>query len=362
MTAHPSTPTTAEADLLAAASKTGVALPTLSLPTRRTQGWKYADLRKALSGHLQAVPATIEIQGIETQGQATVEPQAIALEPEATDLARLHSALAQVEQRIEIEGEQELSLTFAAPDDQQVACRQVRVRIAPGANLRIRERYQGDSDSFLATQVIYELGEGARLERVIDDRLDGVVLWARVQFALGAKAATESFGRMTGSRLARHDWRVDHRAAGSFARFHGALDLAGSQHANIRLQVHHHVAGCETQELFKTTANDRGHAAFEGCVHVAPGAVQTVAEQAHHGLLLSENAEINALPELEIFADDVICAHGATCGALDEQALFYAQARGIPEAEARTMLTAAFLSEPFDEAPPWIRQHFGFEP
>ena len=94
--------------------------------------------------------------------------------------------------------------------------------------------------------------------------------------------------------------------------------------------------------------DDQARGAFQGRIHVAPGAQKTDGQMAAHGLLLGEMAEFDAKPELEIYADDVICAHGATAGALDEEQLFYLRARGIPLAQARAMLIAAFVAETFD--------------
>jgi Fe-S cluster assembly protein SufD len=103
-----------------------------------------------------------------------------------------------------------------------------------------------------------------------------------------------------------------------------------------------------TGQLTKGVADDQARGVFQGRIVVAPGADRTDARMGHHALILSDRAEIDAKPELEIYADDVACAHGNTVGALDEEALFYARQRGLTEAEARALLMGAFLAEVVD--------------
>jgi Fe-S cluster assembly protein SufD len=109
--------------------------------------------------------------------------------------------------------------------------------------------------------------------------------------------------------------------------------------------VDHAVVGCESRELFKHVLDDESRAVFQGKIIVRPGAQKTDGKMASHALLLSENAEADNKPELEIFADDVQCGHGATAGALDEDLLFYLRARGIPPKEAEALLIQSFVGE-----------------
>jgi Fe-S cluster assembly protein SufD len=112
--------------------------------------------------------------------------------------------------------------------------------------------------------------------------------------------------------------------------------------------VNHVGPGGTTDQLTKGSVRDAARAVFQGQIQVAPGADQTDARMGHHGLILSDGAEIDAKPELEIFADDVSCAHGNTVGALDEDALFYIRSRGVPLDQARAMLVEAFSQEVID--------------
>ena len=124
--------------------------------------------------------------------------------------------------------------------------------------------------------------------------------------------------------------------------------MADRRHADLTTAVNHAGTDGTTDQLVKGVVADQGRGVFQGRITVSPGADRTDARMGHHALLLSDRAEVNAKPELLIFADDVACAHGNTVGALDEDALFYAQQRGIPEAEARAMLTEAFIGEVID--------------
>jgi Fe-S cluster assembly protein SufD len=120
--------------------------------------------------------------------------------------------------------------------------------------------------------------------------------------------------------------------------------LVGEQrHVDLTSAVIHEGEGGETSQMIKGVASGQGRGVFQGLIRVEKGADKTDARMRHDALLLSERAEIDAKPELEIFADDVSCAHGNTVGALDDAALFYARQRGLPEHEARVLLTEAFV-------------------
>jgi Fe-S cluster assembly protein SufD len=119
--------------------------------------------------------------------------------------------------------------------------------------------------------------------------------------------------------------------------------MASRRHADITTVVVHEGPDGTTDQLTKGVAADQGRGVFQGRIEVARGADRTDAKMGHHALVLSDHAEVDAKPELEIYADDVVCSHGNTVGALDEEALFYARQRGIPEARARAMLMEAFL-------------------
>jgi Fe-S cluster assembly protein SufD len=132
------------------------------------------------------------------------------------------------------------------------------------------------------------------------------------------------------------------------AGIRGAALLKGSQHADTTLFADHAAPGCASREMFKSVLDDSGRSVFQGKIIVRRGAQKTDARMATHALLLTDNAEADNKPELEIYADDVQCGHGATAGALDQDLLFYLKARGIPEKEAETLLIQAFVGEAVD--------------
>jgi Fe-S cluster assembly protein SufD len=129
------------------------------------------------------------------------------------------------------------------------------------------------------------------------------------------------------------------------AAIRGAALLRGSQHADTTLIADHIARDCQSREMFKSVLDGDAHGVFQGRIIVRRHAQKTDAKMMTQALLLSERAEADNKPELEIFADDVQCGHGATAGALDEQLKFYLMARGIPRAEAEAMLIQAFLGE-----------------
>ncbi|MFQ3459605.1 SufD family Fe-S cluster assembly protein, partial [Bradyrhizobium sp. UFLA01-814] len=121
--------------------------------------------------------------------------------------------------------------------------------------------------------------------------------------------------------------------------------INGKQHADTTLFLDHAVPHCASREIFRAVVDDRAHSVFQGRIIVRPDAQKTDAKMMTRALLLSDDAEADNKPELEIFADDVTCGHGATTGALDESLLFYMRARGLPEKEAQALLIQAFVGE-----------------
>jgi Fe-S cluster assembly protein SufD len=136
---------------------------------------------------------------------------------------------------------------------------------------------------------------------------------------------------------------------GSAADISGAFLLRGQQHGDTTLLVEHRVPQCTSRELFKCVLDDEARGVFQGKIIVSPGAQKTDGKQMSGALLLSEGAEFDSKPELEIFADDVVCGHGATSGQINDDLLFYLEARGVPEAQARALLIQAFVGEALEK-------------
>jgi FeS assembly protein SufD len=165
---------------------------------------------------------------------------------------------------------------------------------------------------------------------------------------LAADARYNAFQMSMGAALARNQLYVRFDGQGSATDVSGATLARGKQHCDTTLVVEHRVPSCESRELFKLVLDDEARGIFQGKIVVSPDAQKTDGKQMAQALLLSENAEFDSKPELEIFADDVVCGHGATSGQLDDELLFYLKSRGLPEAQARALLIQAFVGQAFE--------------
>jgi len=224
------------------------------------------------------------------------------------------------------------------------------ISLGDGALATLVETYAGQGRYWRNDVVAVRLGAGAELSRaaLIEEAAEAVHL-GQLDVALAAKSCFDGFALLLGGRRARHEASV--RIAGDAARcrLDGAYLVAGSDEANIVTFVDHQKPGGETRELIKGVVADRGHGAFQGKITVREQAQKTDARQTSRNLMLGRRAIIDTKPELEIYADDVKCAHGATVGELDETSLFYLRSRGIPDDEARRILIEGFLREAVEE-------------
>jgi Fe-S cluster assembly protein SufD len=182
---------------------------------------------------------------------------------------------------------------------------------------------------------------------LVDEAADAVSI-IEADVTLGPGAQLMQTIVTTGGRRQRTETRVRHPGQAASARLDGLYLLSGARQADITSAVTHAGVGGKTSQLTKGVVRDQARAVFQGRIVVQPNADQTDARMGHHALVLSDRAEVDAKPELLIYADDVSCAHGNTVGALDEEALFYIAQRGVPEPEARAMLTEGFLHEVTD--------------
>ncbi|WP_051929190.1 Fe-S cluster assembly protein SufD [Thermopetrobacter sp. TC1] len=239
-------------------------------------------------------------------------------------------------------------VNVATAPGRSMALRHV-IRLEKGARLSLYEVQAGGGHNVSLQATVADLAEEAELVRIqVAGRDDEAITFANLQARVASHAALKDLTVIHGGRLHRQQDFVDLAGEGAETEVNAAYLLRHAQHADTRLVVNHLVPHGTSRETFKCVMDDQARGAFQGRIHVAPGAQKTDGQMAAHGLLLGEMAEFDAKPELEIYADDVICAHGATAGALDEEQLFYLRARGIPLAQARAMLIAAFVAETFD--------------
>ena len=168
------------------------------------------------------------------------------------------------------------------------------------------------------------------------------------QVSLDNDANYETFKLGLGARLSRDETEVKLVGQGANCQLGGAYLNRGLQHYDTTTSVQHCVPNTTLRELFKGVLEDESKAVFQGKIVVQKDAQKTDAQMTTKTLLLSEGAEVNSKPELEIYADDVKCAHGAASGQLDEKALFYLRSRGVPEPLAKNMMVQSFLQESVD--------------
>ena len=226
-----------------------------------------------------------------------------------------------------------------------------KISLGKGAKLRLLETFAGDTGAGEQNTVVdYVLEDKAALAttRLMIGKTAAARLYTSIA-TLGAETEFKSLGFIAGPQFTRNQQFINFTGENSEAKVYGVTMAGGEALADQTLIVDHAVPHCNSREFFKTVLDGRARGVYQGRINVAPHAQKTDGEMMTQALLLSEEAEMANKPELEIFADDVICAHGATSGQIDEDLLFYLRARGIPEDEAKTLLVLAFLSEAIEE-------------
>ena len=372
---------------------------TSGLPHRRVEEWKYTDLRALMrdAKPLAGVPDAAAKARARNAGAslASIEGRRIvfidgAFAPELSDLAGLEAGLSigSMGEALAAADPQVTSLLgkLVPTDDVAVALNTafmgdgavIRVGqgaalarplhlvfvnaggtpaavftrslvvIEKGARAMLVESHEGPAASEHQVNAALELkvGDEAHVDHVkITGEGAGALHVSTLMAAVGAHARFNEFLFTTGGTVVRNQMFVRFDGEGTIAGIRGASLLRGRQHADTTLIADHVAAGCTGREVFKSVIDDEGRAVFQGKIIVRPEAQKTDARMATHALLLSENAEADNKPELEIFADDVQCGHGATAGDLDEDLLFYLKARGIPPKDAEALLIQAFVGE-----------------
>ena len=223
------------------------------------------------------------------------------------------------------------------------------IRLEPGARLTLIEVTRG-TGVFLHNAVFeIDVAEGASLTHVRLQEESADSFHVQSAFAeIAERGVYDAFVLTLGSRIARTE--IHARLLGPNATVHlnGAQLLGGQQHGDITTVIAHAAPSCASRQTIKNVLTDRARGVFQGRIEVDRLAQKTDGYQMNQALLLSPFAEIDCKPQLEIFADDVKCSHGATVGELDADQLFYLRSRGIPDEAARAMLVRAFLAEALD--------------
>jgi Fe-S cluster assembly protein SufD len=225
------------------------------------------------------------------------------------------------------------------------------IALEPGAVLSVVETHVGlPGQTYLANPVTeVALGANAALQRYVGVEEDSDAFhMATTAIALDRGASYDGFHLALGGGTTRQEVVATFNGAEAMCRLNGVYALGGDAHHDLTTTMHHLVPHGTSSQLIKGVVDGSSHAVFQGRVHVAPHAIKTDARQLHKALFLGRGPQVDCKPELEIFADDVQCAHGAATGEIDRNHLFYLMARGIDPETARAMLVSGFLEEAVD--------------
>jgi Fe-S cluster assembly protein SufD len=238
--------------------------------------------------------------------------------------------------------ERPILLTFTGTQSASIFTRSLVV-LDNGAKLFLIEAHDsGDAQVNTALELV--AGDDTSFDHLKVTRAHGLHLSSLLAH-VGARAKFNSFAFTPGSTLVRNQSFIRFAGDDSEAAIGGVTLLKGREHVDSTLVINHAAQGCTSRERFRSVLDGESRSVFQGKIIVEPGAQKTDAKMLSNALLLSDDAEADNKPELEIFADDVQCGHGATAGALDKERLFYLRARGIPEKEAQALLIQAFIGE-----------------
>lgn len=367
------------------------------LPHRRVEEWKYTDLRALMresyplaappdeAAKMRAKDAGKILEGVDCRRLVFVDgmfaPELSDVTPEqGLTIGAMAEALAQGDTLVT----DHVGKTFET-DDAAVALNTALMgdgavlRIAKGAVLKrpIHLVFATGTDKpssvFMRSLIVVDEGAkatviedhdgraaqvNAALELVVGDQAEvdyfkiskgrGVHV-ASLLAAVGAKAKFNTFAFTADVNVVRNQNFIRFAGDGTHAGIRGVSLLRGKQHADTTLLIEHAAEYCESREQFRSVLDDESHGVFQGKIVVKPHAQKTNAKMMTRALLLSDGAEADNKPELEIFADNVVCGHGATTAAPDPALKFYLMARGIPEAEAEALLIQAFIGETVEE-------------
>ena len=280
----------------------------------------------------------------------TVLAKVADLVPQSHPISDLSLAAMSSGVHLEITGSIEVPIIFifTGDDDSLSAHPVVSVRLRDGASAVLAEWHQA-AVGLSAPLMSIDIGVKARLDyaKVQKDSTTSTHLGA-TGLRLGEGAVFDGFQISAGGQLARLETHITLSGENADCTLSAVYLGRANQHHDITTHMRHNKGHCVSNQIIRGVLDDRARGVFQGKVHVAPDAQKTDGQQMSRALLLSRKAEADAKPELEIYADDVLCAHGATIGELDATQLFYLKSRGIEEKTARAMLISAFLDDAID--------------
>lgn len=276
--------------------------------------------------------------------------EAAGQSPVARPLAALNTALASDGVVIHVTGKaaKPVALRYYRSGAQSEAILHNVVKLEEGADLTLLEN--GPAAARLNTVTEVEVADNASFHHVRTQGRDHERVAATHIFArLGRESTFKSFTLTVNGALTRNECVIEMNGDDAHATVGGACVGDGAFHHDDTVFITHKGVNCESRQVYKKVMRNGATGVFQGKILVQAGAQKTDGYQISQGLLLDGDAQFLAKPELEIYADDVVCSHGSTCGAVDENALFYLASRGVPKDKAQGMLVLAFLGEAIDE-------------
>ncbi|PZW42215.1 iron-regulated ABC transporter permease protein SufD [Humitalea rosea] len=353
-------------------------------PTRRAEAWKYTDLNPvaqsafhepltAVDGAVALPPETGAIRAVFVDGRFRDDLSALpayamplALDPAAATRGIADAVLPMVALNTMLfedglvvdlaEGVDGGTLDLVSASDAHPTAFHPRhvIRLGAGASLLLIERNVSAAGIASLHNPVFEidLGAGAKLTHLrLNTEAPEAFHVATIAVRCAADAVYDSFALNLGARITRNEMHVALNGTGAAAHLNGAQLLDGTRVCDTSTYLDHAAPGCASRQTYKSVLAGRSRGVFQGKILVRQIAQKTDGYQMNQALLLSDEAEMDAKPQLEIYADDVKCSHGATIGALDEEAMFFLRSRGIPMTEARALLVEAFVQDAIAQMP-----------
>jgi len=329
----------------------------VKLPYSRAENWRWTDLhgavRKSLTGSDDIVKTNDRVS-LSGDNQDTAAFNSHHFDQISLLAGAFASDQSLVSYLIEQNSPDPLVLTTS--NDSLLGGSHVQIRLKAGCHAILLEQVDRPKNGMSVDVREFVVEPGAHLSRILI--CENAPEQTRINQAfveVGENGHYTQFIMDFGARLSRIEAHITYTGSNANVTLNGAYLLDGIARADATSIVHHKTPGCTTRQLHKGVVLGQAQAVFQGKFHVDRLGQQTDAQMGHHSLLLSEQGRVRAKPELEIYADDVACAHGNTTGSLDKEALFYMRQRGLPDADARTLLTRAFLVETAASLPDDLR-------
>jgi Fe-S cluster assembly protein SufD len=261
--------------------------------------------------------------------------------------------------------EKPIYLVHISTGSNPVANQRTLMVMEQGANAQLIEHFlsasgEAPDSGFVNTLTEIHIGQNAQLHHTrLNLEHESAAHVGAVHVNLMRDSVFNGFTVSEGSKLKRLDYHLNHCGQGASLNFAGIYLARHDQLVDYHTCIEHRVPHCTSQQIFRGIVGDKAKAVFNGRIHIFQDAQKTLAEMNNRNLLTSDSAEINTKPELEIYADDVKCAHGATISQLDDTALYYLQSRGISPSQARMMLSFGFVNEllsglPIEDVKLWL--------